>query len=40
MKRIIKVILFVALIGFIATGCSGSKKSQCACPNKKGFVGY
>jgi hypothetical protein len=41
MKKVVKIGLFVLLVGSLAlTSCSSSKKSQCGCPNRQGMVGY
>ena len=41
MKNInrILVVLFI-VIAIFAVSCSSSKKSNCGCPNKKGYIGY
>lgn len=41
MQRLFKITLLLTLIvSLIATGCSSSKKGQCGCPAKTGFIGY
>ena len=35
-----KMLLLTLIVSLIATGCSSSKKGQCGCPAKTGFVGY
>jgi hypothetical protein len=42
MKQLFKftsIILILSLL-LAAAGCSSSKKGQCGCPQKTGFIGY
>lgn len=41
MQRIIKITLLMVIVAGIAlASCSSSKKGQCGCPAKNGYVGY
>jgi len=41
MKKLFKItILFALAVCLVFIGCTSSKKGQCGCPAKTGFIGY
>lgn len=41
MQKLLKIALILTVaLGLITAGCSSSKKGQCGCPTKNGFIGY
>ncbi len=45
MQKLFKITILLTLVaGFLFASCTssknGTKKGSCACPNKKGLIGY
>jgi len=40
MSRLVKISLMLIIVTIFSASCDSTKKNQCGCPGRKGFIGY